>query len=900
MTEIRHQRKRANVPARQKFIVGEQASKTIEQVLNEYQTNLLGLTDNEALDRLVEQGENEVAHEKAPPAWNQLLPSFKNPFILVLMTLAIVSFVTDYVIPKEQGEETDLKAVIIIITMVLLSGLLRFWQEYRTNKAAEALKSLVRTTATAFRRDNKTGRSVRKEVPIKCLVPGDIVLLSAGDMVPADLKIIESRDLFVSQAILTGESIPVEKYDTLGDVSAKGIELVSPTENELLEMSNICLMGTNVTSGTARGIVVATGSKTYLGSLAKSIVGSRAKTAFDRGVNSVSWLLIRFMLVMVPIVLLINGFTKGDWFEATLFSLAVAVGLTPEMLPMIVSSNLAKGAIAMSKHKVIVKRLNAIQNLGAMDVLCTDKTGTLTQDRIILEHYLDSHGQVDNSILQLSWLNSFHQSGTKNMMDQAIIRRGRGKDEIKHLQAYQKIDELPFDFIRRKLSITVRTPEGSALLICKGAAEEMLAVCTSYQQAGQSQILDAQARDRITELVSDYNRQGFRVLLLATRSLNNDEACLPLSALSEHHLELKGILTFLDPAKESAILAIAALRENGVTVKVLTGDNAIITEKICHDVGLNVNEIMTGLQVETMSDDELKHKVEQVSVFCKLTPLQKSRILKLLQDNGHTVGFLGDGINDAPALRDADVGISVDTGTDIAKESADIILLEKDLMVLDQGVIKGRETFGNIIKYLNMTASSNFGNVFSVLIASAFIPFLPMLAIHLLVQNLLYDMSQLALPWDKMDKEFLKRPRKWDAKNIGRFMVWIGPTSSIFDITTFMLMWYVFQANSVEHEALFQSGWFVEGLLSQTLVVHMLRTQKIPFIQSTAALPVLLTTGLIMALGLYIPFSPFGEMIGLQPLPLEYFPWLVLTLFSYCVVAQLMKRFYIKRFGTWL
>lgn len=900
MTEIRHPRKGAKAPARQKFIVGEQASKNIEQVLNEYQTNLLGLSENEALDRLVIEGENEVAHEKAPPAWKQLLTSFKNPFIFVLMILAIVSFFTDYVIPKRQGEETDLTGVIIIVTMVVLSGLLRFWQEYRTNKAAEALKSLVRTTATVFRRDNRTGRSTRKEVPIKCLVPGDIVLLSAGDMVPADLKLVESRDLFISQAILTGESIPVEKYDTLANVSAKSLEPASPTENELLEISNICLMGTNVTSGTARGIVVATGSKTYLGSLAKSIVGTRAQTAFDRGVNSVSWLLIRFMLVMVPIVLLINGFTKGDWFEATLFSLAVAVGLTPEMLPMIVSSNLAKGAIAMSKHKVIVKRLNAIQNFGAMDVLCTDKTGTLTQDRIILEHYLDSNGQKDSRILQLAWLNSFHQSVAKNMMDQAIIRRGRGNDKVEQLKAYQKIDELPFDFIRRKLSVTVKTPEGEALLICKGAAEEMLAVCQSYQQDGHSVLLDDHAKARIAELVSDYNKQGFRVLLLATRSLNDAEASLPLSAQAEQQLELQGILTFLDPAKESAISAIAALRENGVMVKVLTGDNAVITEKICHDVGLNIDEIMTGLEVEAMNDDDLKAKVEQVSVFCKLTPLQKSRILKLLQANGHTVGFLGDGINDAPALRDADVGISVDTGTDIAKESADIILLEKDLMVLEQGVIKGRETFGNIIKYLNMTASSNFGNVFSVLIASAFIPFLPMLAIHLLVQNLLYDMSQLALPWDKMDKEFLKRPRKWDAKNIGRFMIWIGPTSSIFDITTFALMWYVFQANSVAHEALFQSGWFVEGLLSQTLVVHMLRTQKIPFIQSTAALPVLLTTGIIMALGLYIPFSSFGTMIGLQPLPMEYFPWLVLTLVSYCFVAQGMKHIYIKRFGTWL
>ncbi len=616
MTEIRHQRKGAKAPARQKFIVGEQASKNIEQVLNEYQTNLLGLSENEALDRLVVEGENEVAHEKAPPAWKQLLTSFKNPFIFVLMILAIVSFFTDYVIPERQGEETDLTGVIIIVTMVVLSGLLRFWQEYRTNKAAEALKSLVRTTATVFRRDDRTGRSIRKEVPIKCLVPGDIVLLSAGDMVPADLKLVESRDLFISQAILTGESIPVEKYDTLANVSAKSLEPASPTENELLEISNICLMGTNVTSGTARGIVVATGSKTYLGSLAKSIVGTRAQTAFDRGVNSVSWLLIRFMLVMVPIVLLINGFTKGDWFEATLFSLAVAVGLTPEMLPMIVSSNLAKGAIAMSKHKVIVKRLNAIQNFGAMDVLCTDKTGTLTQDRIILEHYLDSNGQKDSRILQLAWLNSFHQSGAKNMMDQAIIRRGRGNDKVEQLKAYQKIDELPFDFIRRKLSVTVKTPEGDALLICKGAAEEMLAVCHSYQHDGHTTLLDAQAKARIAELVSDYNKQGFRVLLLATRSLNDAEALLPLSAQAEQQLELQGILTFLDPAKESAISAIAALRENGVMVKVLTGDNAVITEKICHDVGLNIDEIMTGLEVEAMNDEELKTKVGGRSEFC--------------------------------------------------------------------------------------------------------------------------------------------------------------------------------------------------------------------------------------------------------------------------------------------
>ncbi|MEI9532858.1 magnesium-translocating P-type ATPase [Moellerella wisconsensis] len=903
MTEKKAKERSSAKRTRRSFIVGEQAIKSLEQTLNDYHTNLLGLTDTDALDRLISTGENEVAHEKVPPAWKQFLAAFNNPFIYVLIILAAISFITDYYIPSLSNENIDLTGVIIIITMVCLSGLLRFWQEYRTNKAAEALKSMVRTTATVLRREKNAGKSIRKEIPIKCLVPGDIVLLSAGDMIPADLRLIDSRDLFISQAILTGESIPIEKYDTLGEIKAKNTEPLShgQSESELLELSNICLMGTNVSSGTARGIVVATGADTYFGSLAKSIIGTRAQTSFDRGINSVSWLLIRFMMIMVPIVLLINGFTKGDWFEATLFSLAVAVGLTPEMLPMIVSSNLAKGAIAMSKHKVIVKRLNAIQNFGAMDVLCTDKTGTLTQDRIILEHYLDSIGNENQTILHLAWLNSFHQSGTKNMMDQAIIRRGRGKKAIEALlPAYYKLDELPFDFIRRRLSVTVSTGEGKNLLICKGAAEEMLSVCQTYSINGECRMLDKQAKTDIMALVNRYNRDGFRVLLLATRPMSNEEIKLPLTVASEQHLELQGILTFLDPAKESAISAITALRENGVMVKVFTGDNAVITEKICRDVGINVGVILTGSEIADMPDEELSQKVEQHSVFCKLTPLQKSRLLKLLQANGHTVGFLGDGINDAPALRDADVGISVDTATDIAKESADIILLEKDLMVLEQGVIKGRETFGNIIKYLNMTASSNFGNVFSVLIASAFIPFLPMLAIQLLVQNLLYDISQLALPWDKMDKEFLKRPRKWDSKNIGRFMLWIGPTSSIFDITTFGLMWYVFQANTLAGESLFQSGWFVEGLLSQTLVVHMLRTQKIPFIQSTAAWPVLLTTIIIVTLGIYLPFSPFGPLIGLQPLPLSYFPWLVLTLVSYCLVAQLMKRYYIKRFNTWL
>ncbi|MGM7649945.1 magnesium-translocating P-type ATPase [Serratia marcescens] len=899
MTQINERTRRRDKDA-VTYAIAEEATNSIAQTLANLKCNRNGLTQDDADERLEQFGANQVAHDKAPHALIQLIKAFNNPFIFVLMVLAAISFFTDYWLPRQSGEETELTGVIIILIMVTLSGLLRFWQEYRTNKAAEALKSMVRTTATVLRRSSYSAHPLTLEVPIRELVPGDIIQLSAGDMVPADVRLIASRDLFISQAILTGEAIPIEKYDAMGSVAQKSSEGEVSSENALLELSNVCLMGTNVASGTATAVVVATGGRTYFGSLAKSIVGSRAQTAFDRGVNSVSWLLIRFMLVMVPVVLLINGFTKGDWSEAALFALAVAVGLTPEMLPMIVSSNLAKGAIAMSRRKVVVKRLNAIQNFGAMDVLCTDKTGTLTQDRIILEHHIDVNGARDNEVLHLAWLNSFHQSGMKNLMDQAVIRFGRGKPGIEALGRFSKVDELPFDFVRRRLSIVVADENGKQQLICKGAVEEMLEIATHVREGDKTLELDDARRAALQALAREYNEDGFRVLVLATRELDAQRPADPLSVADERDMVVQGLLTFLDPPKESAQQAIAALQENGVTVKVLTGDNPVITCKICRDVGLEPGEPLSGLQIEQMDDETLAREVEQRTVFTKLTPLQKSRVLKMQQANGHTVGFLGDGINDAPALRDADVGISVDTGTDIAKESADIILLEKNLMVLEEGVIKGRETFGNIIKYLNMTASSNFGNVFSVLVASAFIPFLPMLAIHLLIQNLMYDISQLSLPWDKMDKEFLRKPRKWDSKNIGRFMLWIGPTSSIFDITTYALMWYVFAANSVEHQALFQSGWFIEGLLSQTLVVHMLRTQKIPFIQSTAALPVLLTTGLVMALGIYIPFSPLGALVGLQPLPWEYFPWLAATLVSYCVVAQLMKRFYIRRFGEWL
>lgn len=882
----------------------DEAQNSLETILAKFQSSLSGLTQENAQARIETYGKNEVAREKVPSAFMQLLMAFNNPFIFVLLVLAIVSFVTDYWLPLQKGEETDVTGIFIILIMVTLSGLLRFWQEFRSNKAAEALKSMIRTTATVLRRPHKDMNPERYEVPLNEIVPGDIVYLSAGDMIPADIRLIESRDLFVSQAVLTGESIPVEKYDTLGAVTQKTSDEVNSSEiskDNILDVNNVCFMGTNVVSGTATAIVVATGSDTHFGSLAKSIVGSRAETSFDRGVNSVSWLLIRFMLVMVPIVLLINGFTKGDWGEAALFALAVAVGLTPEMLPMIVSANLAKGAVGMAKRKVVVKRLNAIQNFGAMDILCTDKTGTLTQDKIILEHHLDINGQLDPSVLELAWLNSYYQSGMKNLMDKAIIRFAEEKTNVKKVGVglYKKIDELPFDFVRRRLSVVVQNGGDNHLMICKGAVEEMLSISSYVYENGQYLPLNEERKQALIELAHNYNRDGFRVLAVGVKDIAGHDAKDQYSVQDEKALAIRGFLTFLDPPKESAYEAISALNEHGVGVKVLTGDNEIITIKVCREVGLEPGVPLLGAEIEKMDDAQLKEQIEQRTIFAKLTPLQKSRIIRLLQENGHTVGFLGDGINDAPALRDADVGISVDTATDIAKESADIILLEKSLMVLEQGVVCGRETFGNIMKYLNMTASSNFGNIFSVLVASAFLPFLPMLAIHLLIQNLLYDISQLSLPWDKMDDEFLQKPRKWDAQNIKRFMIWIGPTSSIFDITTYALMWFVFGANSVEAQSLFHSGWFIEGLLSQTLVVHMLRTQKIPFIQSTAAFPVIVMTMLIMAVGIYIPFSPMGSLIGLEPLPWSYFPWLIATLLSYCVVAQLMKRIYIKRFGQW-
>jgi Mg2+-importing ATPase len=864
-----------------------------DDALKQLDANRGGLTPEQAADRLEKYGSNEVTQEKPPALYVQLFHAFLTPFNGVLFAVSIVSLFSDVIFAAP--EDRTFRTIIVLVSMVLLSTLLRFWQEFRSNKAAEELKAMVSSTAAVLR----AGLDRPQEIPISTLVPGDIIYLSAGDMVPADVRLLTAKDLFVSQAMLTGESIPLEKYP----VAPPKRIAASNAPGTLLERETACFMGTNVVSGTATAVVAATGDATFFGAVAKDIAGARPLTSFDRGISKVSWMLVRFLMVMTPLVFLINGISKGDWLESLLFAVSVAVGLTPEMLPMIVTTNLAKGAVVMARHKAIVKRLNAIQNFGAMDILCTDKTGTLTQNKIILERHLNIHGKDDLQVLEFAWVNSFHQTGLKNLLDVAVIDYATQHEIVQKLQHYKKVDEIPFDFMRRRMSVVVRDGDGQRnLMVCKGAIEEMLPLCVSADdngaEAGGVMPFTTEMREEVSRVTRKLNQEGLRALAVGYKWLPPEDRTYTVE--DEKDFVLAGYVAFLDPPKETARQAIAALREHGVAVKIITGDNEVVTRKICKEVGLPVEHALLGKDVEKLSDAQLQDAAEITTIFAKMSPVQKSRVIRALKSKGHTVGFMGDGINDAAALKDADVGISVDTAVDIAKESADIILLEKSLLVLEEAVVEGRKTFANIIKYIKMTASSNFGNVFSVLIASIFLPFLPMLPIQLLVQNLLYDVSQVSIPWDDVDQDFIKVPRKWDAGGIARFMVFIGPISSIFDVVTFWLMWHVFGANTVEQQSLFQSGWFVVGLLTQTLIVHMIRTQHIPFIQSRAAWPVILLTASIMAFGIYLPFSPLGEHLGMVPLPLAYFPWLVGILLSYCVLTQLVKTFYIRRFGQWL
>ncbi len=858
------------VQANHAQVLRQAAVATPQTVLDSLHTTDQGLSAQQA-DRVRAQvGGNDIEQEKPQPWWLLLWHCYRTPFDLLLSLLAVVSFLTG-----------DLRATAVISAMVCLSVSLRFVQELKSHRAADQLKALVSNKAMVLRPDQSP-----QDIPVRDLVPGDVISLSAGDMIPADCRVLQAKDLFVAQAAMTGESLPVEKFAHDADA-----HLRSP-----MDLDNIVFMGTNVVSGTAHVVVVATGQRSYFGDLAMRLTQTdRAPTQFQAGVNKVAWLLIRFMMVMVPLVLLVNGLTKGNWVEAALFALSIAVGLTPEMLPMIVTSTLAKGAVRLSQQKVVVKRLDAIQNFGAMDVLCTDKTGTLTQDKIVLARHTDVWGQTSRDVLEYAYLNSYYQTGLKNMLDVAVLDQVQLHHDLEVATAYAKVDEVPFDFQRRRMSVVVIEHDLRHLLICKGALEEVMKVCNRVRRDGQDLPLTPDLLADIQHITHGLNEEGLRVVAVAVKETDTSQT--RYSVADESELTLVGYVAFLDPPKDTTAAALHSLNKQGVSVMVLTGDNEWVTRKVCHDVGLPIVGLLNGADIQDMSDAQLAAALPTHNVFAKLTPDHKERVVRQLRASGHVVGFMGDGINDAPALRAADIGISVDTAVDIAKEAADIILLEKSLMVLSLGVKQGRRTFANMLKYIKMTASSNFGNVLSVLVASAALPFLPMLPMHLLVQNLLYDISQIGIHFDNVDASQVAAPQKWNPQDLGRFMLFFGPISSIFDLTTFALMWWVFGANVPEKQTLFQSGWFVVGLLTQTLVVHMVRTQYIPFVQSRASTPLIVMTVCIMLLGIALPMGPLAAYFKLQALPAAYFPYLGLILLGYVTLTQLMKRFYTRRFG---
>lgn len=868
----------------------------VNTLFKEYKTTYNGISNEEAKNRINKYGKNEITHNSGKKRYKRVLEAFINPFTIVLFVLAIVSLFTDYIIASPKDK--NLTTVLIISIMVTISGILKFVQEGKSNDASKMLKAMIKTTIAIVR------EGYTSEIDINEIVPGDIIKIAAGDMIPADVRIIQAKDLFISQSAMTGESEPIEKFEKLSN------ETIQSKNIDCIEFENLAFMGTNVVSGAATAVVINTGNDTFLGSISDTLNERREMTSFDKGVNAVSKLLIKFMVIMVPIVFVINGITKGDWTEAFLFGISIAVGLTPEMLPMIVTTNLAKGALSMSKNKTIVKNLNSIQNFGAMDVLCTDKTGTLTEDNIILDSYLDIHGNEDLRVLRHGYLVSYFQTGLRNLLDLAILERGNKEGLTIYEEIYEKIDEIPFDFTRRKMSVVLKDKRNKVQLITKGAVEEMLDICDFAEYKGEVVNLTSEIRNEILETVNDLNHKGMRVIAVAQKtniSLDN-----PFSISDESEMVLMGYMGFLDPPKESAKDAIEALNEYGVDVKVLTGDNEKVTKYVCDKVGIDIKNILLGSQIEIMDDEELSLAIEKTNVFAKLSPQQKERVVSALRKNEHVVGFMGDGINDSIAMKSADIGISVDTAVDIAKECADIILLEKDLMVLEKGVIEGRKIFSNIIKYIKMTVSSNFGNMFSVLIASALIPFIPMLPVQLLLLNLIYDISCISIPWDNVDIEFIKTPRKWDAKSIGSFMIWIGPTSSIFDILTYIIMYFIicpivvggsYWSPGVDKTLfmrIFNSGWFIESLWSQTLVIHMIRTHKIPFIQSRASMPTIILTTISIIIGTIIPYTRFGEVLGINSMPMVYFMYLIAIIIGYMILVTFIKNIYIKKYGELL
>ena len=868
------------------------AGKTREELLQFFHSTDHGMEEEQVEQAREQYGENSISYGKKTPFIVEVLKAYITPFTLVLIALGVISFITEYVLAAP-GDK-DLFGVAIIFTMVIVSGTMTLIQSVRSNQAAEKLKSLVKVTAAVKRNGKYT------EISMEEIVCGDLVRLSAGDMIPADMRLLSAKDLFISQAALTGESYPVEKQ-------AHAYEDATLSETSY---DNLAFMGSNVISGSAEGIIISVGNQTLFGHVAQTLSEKPIKSSFEIGIHKTSMLLIKFMALMAPTVIVINGFTKGDWLEAFLFGLSVAVGLTPEMLPMIVTTNLVKGASVMANKGTVIKNLNAIQNFGAIDVLCTDKTGTLTQDKIILEYHMDCEGKEDDRVLRHAYLNSYYQTGLKNLLDVAIIEEAKetlATDSIN----YRKVDEIPFDFERRRMSVVVEDVAGKTQMITKGAIEEMLSISSYIDLGGVVSPLTKELRESVLAKVKDLNEDGLRVIGVAQKT--NPSVVGEFSVKDESEMVLIGYLAFLDPPKETTKQALKALKDHGVAVKVLTGDNELVTRSVCRQVGLEINELITGEKISEMNDRELAQVAEDHEVFVKLNPQQKARLTTALRQNGHTVGFLGDGINDAPAMKVADIGISVDTAVDIAKESADVILLEKDLTILEKGLLSGRETFGNIMKYIKTTASSNFGNMFSVLIASTFLPFLPMLPLQILFLNLIYDVSCISLPWDQMDKEYLTEPKKWKASSIGKFMVYFGPTSSIFDITTYLLMYFVicpavvggnFHSLDAKQQvvfiALFHAGWFVESLWTQTLVLHALRTPKIPFLQSNATFAMFIITTLGIVVGSILPFTGFGAELGLLPLSGTYWIWLIVTVLAYLALVTMVKKVYIKKFGELL
>lgn len=913
--EVRQTAQKAAIRDEQNRRIQFAATHPTQETLGYLNTTLCGLEPGKVEENRSEYGSNKVTREKKKTLPQRLAGAFINPFTAILFCLALVSSFTDMIFPHFSlfgcvPKDFDCLTVVIILTMVFLSGTLRFVQESRSGNAAEKLLAMITTTCTVTRKGQEMA-----EIPLDEVVVGDIVHLSAGDMLPADVRILDAKDLFVSQASLTGESEPIEK-----------IPMVNETRDAITDYTNIAFMGSNVLSGSASAVVVTVGDHTLFGSMVSEVAHEAVETSFSKGVNAVSWVLIRFMLVMVPLVFVANGITKGDWLSAFLFGISIAVGLTPEMLPMIVTTCLAKGAVSMSKKQTIVKNLNSIQNFGAIDILCTDKTGTLTQDKVVLEYHLNVNGEDDLRVLRHAYLNSYFQTGYKNLMDVAIIQKTEEEEAddpqlVDLSEHYVKVDEIPFDFARRRLTTVVQNRDGKTQMVTKGAVEEMLSICSFAECDGKVRPMTKELKSRILATVDDLNEKGFRVLAIAQKS--NPSPAGAFGVTDECDMVLMGYLAFLDPPKESTADAIKALKAHGVTTKILTGDNDKVTRTICKQVGLKVRNMLLGSDLENMSDQELAKAAETTDVFAKLTPGQKARVVSVFRENGHTVGFMGDGINDASAMKSADIGISVDTAVDVAKESADIVLLEKDLMVLEEGIIEGRKTYANMIKYIKMTASSNFGNMFSVLAASALLPFLPMESLQLIFLNLIYDLSCTAIPWDNVDEEFISVPRKWDASSVGSFMMWIGPTSSVFDWMTYIFMYFVFCPLFVSkgvlyndlashfagadlvrmqtaYVAMFQTGWFIESMWSQTLVIHMIRTPKLPFIQSHASAPLTLMTFTGIGVLTIIPFTTFGRMLGFVALPTAYFAYLIPCILLYMVLATSLKKAYVRHYGELL